>query len=731
MIKHGVVIMPRVLFNIDFSNQSFNNTADESDWILSPANTLIIPETATYTERNTNVYVLNCGMYESGNGRNLCFVSRKSRIIKEYELEIEFSNRVRANPININDVVMFSEYQLTVDGTSYRIGDYFYSDDYHKYKLRREGTNLYCYIDNNLVYTYDDTDEKCLLQGKLNFACLLTYSYSNVDHTQYVKATELTVAPYITASSDQITAGDSVQLTVNGSAVSYLWSNSETTASIIVEPTATTIYTCDVTTADGQVTLSKTIRVSASVVYGTRGAVDDDTLFLMNFADGKLNVLKGTLINANCIDDPYYTEHLEVDGVSVVNGMPWTDQYYYGVKPPFFDNSFWKNATLPLDLTFEWTLYTPEANANGCYWELLPLYFGIRDTSKGMPQQNVSIQYGEVCMWGFPNDNTTKSDGSQMCWRIHKDYESTCFVIFFENERLPWLASKVIGNGWSAQGWHHLAVELSFYEWNSKICSDVVMYVDGEQIKTWHQEWTTARFANLFLFNEEWFTFMTEDRGENNHNWYMSEMCITKGRKYNGTFELPSNFYRNYITLANDVLPEKNPEPNFTELAIVNAQGTDAPVMAIKIDCESLSKPICFAQSYHDFVARDDQGELQEFQSSGIQINLPERTNQSGSALSFGVGSISGEVMELCNTVMSGAVPCYLTLLEYLPFDTSREYDGSTAVSPIYTLKLFVTSCQITTKGATITAGWHDTLNAKFPYKRYTAKQFKGLRYVC
>ena len=726
--------MPRVLFDIDFSNQTFNNSADETDWILSPANTLIVPETATYTARDTNVYVLDCGIDDNG-GRNLCFVSRKSRIIKEYELEIEFSNLVRANPININDMVTFSEYELTVDGTSYIIGDYFDSSDYHKYKLRREGTSLYCYIDNNLVYTYDDTAEKCLLQGKLNFGCLLTYSYSDVNHTQYVKATELTVAPYITASSDQITAGDSVQLTVNGSAVSYLWSNGETTASIIVEPTTTAIYTCDVTTADGQVTLSKTIRVSANVVYGTRGAVDDDTLFLMNFADGKLNVLKGTLINANCIDDPYYTEHLEVDGVSVVNGVPWNDQdktvHYYGVKPPFFDNSFWKNATLPLDLTFEWTLYTPEANANGCYWEQFPLYFGIRDTSECMPQQNGSIEYGQGCMWGFHDDYTPKPDGSQMCWRIHKDYEDSCFIIFFESERLPWLASKVIGNNWSAQGWHHLAVELSFYEQNGEIWSDVVMYVDGEQIKTWHQEWYASYFSNLFSFNEEWFTFMTEDRYTSNHNWYMSEMCITKGRKYNGTFELPTNFYKNYITLANDVLPEKNPEPNFTELAIVNAQGTDAPVMAIKIDCESLSKPICFAQSYHDFVARDDQGELQEFQSSGIQINLPERTNQSGSALSFGVGSISGEVMELCNTVMSGAVPCYLTLLEYLPFDMSREYDGDTAVSPIYTLKLFVTSCQITTKGATITAGWHDTLNAKFPYKRYTAKQFKGLRYVC
>ena len=730
MIKHGANTMPRVLFDIDFSNQSFNNTADESDWILSPVNALIIPETATYTERDTNVYVLNCNkMYgNSGTIGNLCFVSRKSRVIKEYELEIEFVNRYQARAITINDSITFNERELVVDGTRYTIGSYFYSNDYHKYKLRREGTNLYCYIDNNLVYTYDDTDEKCLLQGKLNFAGLTSTNYMSSFVAQYVKATELTVAPYITASSDQITAGDSVQLTVNGSAVSYLWSNGETTASIIVEPTATTIYTCDVTTADGQVTLSKTIKVSANVVYGTRGAVDDDTLFLMNFADGKLNVLKGTLIAENAINDPYYAEHLEVDGVSVVGGVRVNGSsgahYDYDVYPPFFDNSFWSGATKPIDLTFEWTIYTPTANDYGSFWQELALFSSILNTSYCIPQTGSTINYGDLSLGGGNESGGRKSDGSAMNWILGSRSDNTK-PIYYAGERLPWLARMIIGNGWSAQGWHHIANEISFYDWNNKLCVDFVLYVDGEQIKTWHQEYTNT---SMFTFTGEWFTLMTQSSGL---QWYMSEMCITRGRKYNGTFELPSNFYRNYITLANDVLPEKNPEPNFTELAIVNAQGTDAPVMAIKIDCESLSKPICFAQSYHDFVARDDQGELQEFQSSGIQINLPERTNQSGSALSFGVGSISGEVMELCNTVMSGAVPCYLTLLEYLPFDTSREYDGDTAVSPIYTLKLFVTSCQITTKGATITAGWHDTLNAKFPYKRYTAKQFKGLRYVC
>ena len=723
--------MPRVLFDIDFSNQTFNNSADETDWILSPANTLIVPETATYTQRDTNVYVLNCNKYSdtSGTCGNLCFVSRKSRIIKEYEIEIEYFNRGYTNAITINSTVRFNGSELVVDGTSYTTS-WSYNNNYHKYKLRREGTNLYCYIDNNLVYTYDDTAEKCLLQGKLNFVGSTHYRYGIDSVAQYVKATELTVAPFITASSDQITAGDSVQLTVNGSAVSYLWSNGETTASIIVEPTATTIYTCDVTTADGQITLSKTIRVSADVVYGTRGAVDDDTLFLMNFADGKLNVLKGTLINANCIDDPYYAEHLEVDGVSVVGGVRInrsSGAYYSSYPyPPFFDNSFWKGATKPIDLTFEWTIYTPTANDNGSFWQELALFSSILNTSHCIPQTGSTINYSDLSLGGYAENGGRKSDGSAMNWIIRRNGFDNTKPIYYAGERLPWLASMIIGNGWSAQGWHHIANEISFYDWNNKLCVDFVLYVDGEQIKTWHQEYTDT---SIFTFTGEWFTFMTQSSG--GLQWYMSEMCITRGRKYNGTFELPRNFYKNYITLANDVLPEKNSEPNFTELAIVNAQGTDAPVMAIKIDCESLSKPICFAQSYHDFVARDDQGELQEFQSSGIQINLPERTNQSGSALSFGVGSISGEVMELCNTVMSGAVPCYLTLLEYLPFDTSKEYDGDTAVSPIYTLKLFVTSCQITTKGATITAGWHDTLNAKFPYKRYTAKQFKGLRYVC
>ena len=67
--------------------------------------------------------------------------------------------------------------------------------------------------------------------------------------------------------------------------------------------------------------------------------------------------------------------------------------------------------------------------------------------------------------------------------------------------------------------------------------------------------------------------------------------------------------------------------------------------------------------------------------------------------------------------------------MQYLPFDEISN-DDTNAPTPVYNLRLFVTGVAITTAGATISSGWHDTLNAKFPFRRYTAKEFPGLKYV-
>ena len=82
--------MPRVLFDIDFSNQSFNNTADESDWILSPVNALIIPETATYI----NMY---------------CYVTHEVQIYVLFPVNQELSKNMK---LRLNLLIVIKQFRL-------------------------------------------------------------------------------------------------------------------------------------------------------------------------------------------------------------------------------------------------------------------------------------------------------------------------------------------------------------------------------------------------------------------------------------------------------------------------------------------------------------------------------------------------------------------------------------------------------------------------------------------
>lgn len=80
-----------------------------------------------------------------------------------------------------------------------------------------------------------------------------------------------TVSPVISISGDvMLCVGNSGTLTANGPAVSYLWSTSATTNSIVVTPTATTVYTVigtDVSTCT--TAISVTVAVNNPTITGT------------------------------------------------------------------------------------------------------------------------------------------------------------------------------------------------------------------------------------------------------------------------------------------------------------------------------------------------------------------------------------------------------------------------------------------------------------------------------
>ena len=726
LMNHGVtIIMSRVLLDVNFNDQTTNNHALNSDWFESVSNNLTNNRSFELIEGSDYcmVHTARCG---------LTFTPRHFSDLTDYELEFDIYRTAVTRKILVafqkcfklgNDYNTFS---IFFDNETINIGNVDTTvNTWVKFKLHRENDVLTIYRDDILVYTYSDENQNTVIKQAICFGADFNDTSENGYTKKYnnIKLTELTVRPYIIASSTFINAGDTVTLALQGDFQSCKWDNNETATSITVEPASTTTYTCEVVDInDNIIILSQTVNVSANSVVGW-GTLSENTLFVCNFANGKINVLRGNLISKGCIEDPYYTDITEVDGVSclVCNRKPNN----YNDYPAFFDSAdIWYNEAKPIQRTFEFTICTPNDDGSGNVWKELPFFESILNTSKNTLATGSVINDGFLFIRGFWNIGSASYVGMSM--QINNGGNRYRFIDA-NSERLPRLAENIIGNGWSDRGWHHVCFELQLEELdaNNDVCS-VVMYVDGYPIKTWHNTFSTDAIART----GEWFTICHNHNTNLNPQFYLSECVISKGLKYGGKFDLPNNFYKQYTTIATEIVPA-TPVRKFSELAIVNANGTDAPIYAIVIESESLATPICFAQSYHGFIARDHNDELREFTPSGIQINLPERTNQSGSALSFGVASINGEVLEIADTIMSNANPCYLTVLEYLPFDTSAEYDSVTAYKPCYSLTLFVTSCQVTPKGATITAGWHDTLNAKFPFKRYTAKQFKGLRYVC
>lgn len=171
---------------------------------------------------------------------------------------------------------------------------------------------------------------------------------------------------------------------------------------------------------------------------------------------------------------------------------------------------------------------------------------------------------------------------------------------------------------------------------------------------------------------------------------------------------------------------EDEPEEEWRPLAEINRMGGDAPLFALLIESEGC-EPLAIVQGYKDVWLKDANGEARLFTASGMTIELPERKAGSASALNFGVADVSGEAMARCESLRDSAHPVYVTCLEYASHGGK---DAENAPAPVWHLRLFGTSAAITPKGATFSAGWHDTLNAKYPYRRYTAAEFPGLKYV-
>lgn len=155
-------------------------------------------------------------------------------------------------------------------------------------------------------------------------------------------------------------------------------------------------------------------------------------------------------------------------------------------------------------------------------------------------------------------------------------------------------------------------------------------------------------------------------------------------------------------------------------LEIINASGGQAPLIAVEIRSPVWEEPLCLVQAFGDMTLTDSLGESFTFRRSAMQVSFPERNTGGFSDLTFTVAGVSGEALERAESLSRSSAPAALYLLEYLPG----------ADEPCWSLRLSVTRVECGLRSAAVTAGWHDTLNRRFPYHRYTARRFPGLKYV-
>jgi len=149
------------------------------------------------------------------------------------------------------------------------------------YQWQREGTNLVegadnftgttnATLTNSEVAVTDAQDTNVVGQG---YACVISSGSCSVSSTLVSLA--VNPLPTVSVNSATVCAGSSATLTATNSASnpSYLWSDSETTASITVSPASTTAYT--VTVTDGTTGCansgSGTVTVNASPVAPANG----------------------------------------------------------------------------------------------------------------------------------------------------------------------------------------------------------------------------------------------------------------------------------------------------------------------------------------------------------------------------------------------------------------------------------------------------------------------------
>lgn len=146
----------------------------------------------------------------------------------------------------------------------------------------------------------------------------------------------------------------------------------------------------------------------------------------------------------------------------------------------------------------------------------------------------------------------------------------------------------------------------------------------------------------------------------------------------------------------------------------IYACGGQMPILTLSIDNQDIGTL--------NFVLANDNRKLDGviYHASNFTVQMPERSGNGFSDLSFAICGVNGECYSYIMQAMDSGKPTLLTLRQWHPEAETMEDE----------LTLTVTGCQINRDTAQFSASFCDMLNLEFPRLKYTAYNSPGLKFV-
>lgn len=161
-------------------------------------------------------------------------------------------------------------------------------------------------------------------------------------------------------------------------------------------------------------------------------------------------------------------------------------------------------------------------------------------------------------------------------------------------------------------------------------------------------------------------------------------------------------------------------------MTILNVVYASAPAGIRRIETLEILNPaidpIRVCRGWNDETVILERGEMVTFQASGIEIALPESSDNTQQTLRFGIDGVSGEAQQKIQEAIESGQQTMIVYREYLSTDLT-----SPAMGP---LEFTMTDGTIEAFTVTIEAEFYDLLNTAWQRRRYTANFAPALAYM-